>query len=563
MRDEKVVVLSNLPLQALVDQVHSTLDVCSPSFLLAHTIVGCGSVTKYDEMVPGEYVENLISFDQGERQYSLRAVKVVVNGSSCFCCILIPKMLRKDDPAYLLDHLACYAAVFDRSGHLHHVNRPLYRRLGYTAKDAHRITRLTDLSNDFPKPLANSLRDMEENPCHPLREQHFRAKDGELISVRVSVMPYPSDGPERFLLSAEETSRHLARERALEAIITEGADENSLLEKKNSSLINKLELGSCEGEGLVYSSKAFAKVITSIDLVAKTDANVLITGETGTGKELIARTIHDRSLRRDGPMVTVDCSSIPESLIESELFGYRKGAFTGANRDHQGRFKAADSGTIFLDEIGEMPLILQTRLLRVLQEGKFTPVGDNQAHTADFRVIAATNRDLESWVEEGKFRRDLYYRLNVFSIPCPPLRDRKGDVECLTNHFMMHFNKKYGKDINKVGDGPMERLIQYPFPGNVRELENLIERAFIVAEGKTLQNVLPPDLDFVKGSPVLDVFNGQLTEFLSFEDYQRRYIELVLASTEGRVSGPDGAAEILKLNPQTLFSKMKKLGIKR
>jgi formate hydrogenlyase transcriptional activator len=296
------------------------------------------------------------------------------------------------------------------------------------------------------------------------------------------------------------------------------------------------------------------KVLQAVEKVAATDATVLLTGETGTGKELIARAIHNLSTRKDGVLVKVNCAAIPAGLIESELFGHEKGAFTGALARKVGRFELADKATIFLDEVGEIPLELQTKLLRVLQEGEFERLGSTRTLKVNARVIAATNRDLEKEVGEGRFRSDLYYRLNVFPIRSPALRDRVQDIPLLVSYFVKKFSAAMGKKIESVPAKAMESLKSYGWPGNIRELEHVIERAVILSQG--------PALEFGDWMPKSATASGAGPP-ATLEEMERAHIVHVLTQTNWRVSGEKGAAKILGLNPTTLEARMKKLGIQR
>jgi transcriptional regulator with GAF, ATPase, and Fis domain len=295
-------------------------------------------------------------------------------------------------------------------------------------------------------------------------------------------------------------------------------------------------------------------VLKNVERVAPTDSTVLITGETGTGKELIARAIHNLSSRKTKPLVKVNCAAIPAGLIESELFGHEKGAFTGALARKIGRFELADKGTIFLDEIGELPLDLQSKLLRVLQEGEFERVGGSQTFTVNVRVIAATNRDLEQQVRAGQFRSDLYYRLNVFPIHVPPLREREGDIPLLVQFFVRKFTVQQGKKIKRIPERMMTALQRYHWPGNIRELEHVVERAVILSEGPELE----PIEWLTAGGP-----QSRIDKVLTLEDLEREHIRTVLEQTNWRVSGEKGAAGLLGLKPTTLEARMKKLGLAR
>jgi transcriptional regulator with GAF, ATPase, and Fis domain len=283
---------------------------------------------------------------------------------------------------------------------------------------------------------------------------------------------------------------------------------------------------------------------------------VLLLGETGTGKGLIARAIHSRSARKDRPMVTVNCTALPANLIESELFGREKGAFTGAHTRQVGRFELADGGTIFLDEIGEMPPELQCKLLRVIQDGEFERLGSPRTIKVDVRIIAASNRNLEEEISEGRFREDLFYRLSVFPITIPPLRQRKEDIPLLVNHFVAKYNKKIGRKIVSVSPETLKALHEYHWPGNVRELENVIERAVITSQGSTLQV-----LDKFAAFPKAGSQAGQ--DVKNIAELEREHICQVLQTTGWRVEGPKGAAILLGLNPSTLRARMRKYGIRR
>jgi PAS domain S-box-containing protein len=307
-------------------------------------------------------------------------------------------------------------------------------------------------------------------------------------------------------------------------------------------------------EELIGSSTSLRKVLKNVERVASTESTVLITGETGTGKELIARAIHNLSPRKNKPLVKVNCAAIPAGLIESELFGHEKGAFTGALTKKTGRFEVADKGTIFLDEIGELPLDLQPKLLRILQEGEFERVGGTQTFKVNVRVIAATNRNLEQLSKSGHYRPDLYYRLNVFPIHLPALRERQDDIPLLAQYFVRKFAANFGKKIDRIPERLWTALQRYPWPGNIRELEHVIERAVILTEGPELAVV-----DWL--SPPSPTGNGGT--FLTLEELERDHIVRTLEHTKWRVSGEKGAAKILGLNPTTLEARMKKLGITR
>jgi len=340
----------------------------------------------------------------------------------------------------------------------------------------------------------------------------------------------------------------------LEQAIKEVEELRDKLQEENVYLKEEIKLNH-NFEDIISQDKGFKKVLNEVEKVANTNSTVLILGETGTGKEVITRSIHSISQRKDRPLVKVNCAALPATLIESELFGHEKGAYTGATSMKKGRFELANEGTLFLDEVGEIPLELQPKLLRALQEGEFERVGGVKTIKVDVRVIAATNRNLEESVEKGEFRSDLFYRLNVFPIHIPPLRDRKEDIPLLINHFIQKYNQKLGNEVTKVPQSVLKELMKYSWPGNVRELENIVERGVILSDGKNLKlgNWLKKEVgeDLEKGS------------FKSLEEYERAYIQKVLVHTNWKISGQNGAADILKMKPTTLESRMKKLGINR
>jgi chemotaxis protein methyltransferase CheR len=307
---------------------------------------------------------------------------------------------------------------------------------------------------------------------------------------------------------------------------------------------------------IIGKSKGILHVIDQIRQVAPTDSSVLVAGETGVGKELIAKAVHNLSKRKDGPFIPVNLAALPQELVASELFGHEKGAFTGAHDRQKGRFELANGGTIFLDEIGDLPLSVQVKLLRVLQEGSFERLGSTKQIGSDFRVIAATNKDLHKEVEKGSFRQDLYYRLKVFPVFVPPLRDRKEDIPMLVHYFVDKFSKKMGKKIGRVANDALKALIDYAWPGNVRELEHFIERAVILSDGGKI-HLGGLDDSFVPR------ISSEALPVTPLADMERGYIERILNATHWRVSGPNGAASILGLKPTTLISRMKKLGIEK
>ena len=344
-------------------------------------------------------------------------------------------------------------------------------------------------------------------------------------------------------------------------------DENAYLQEEIRAEHNFDEI--------VGGHRALTDVLRQVDQVAESDATVLITGETGTGKELIARAIHNRGARRTRPLVKVNCGAISAGLVESELFGHVKGAFTGALSRRIGRFELADGGSLFLDEVSELPMDTQVKLLRVLQEREFEPVGSSETRRVDVRVIAATNRNLADSVREGRFRADLYYRLNVIPLRVPALRERREDVPQLAAYFLEGMAQKTGKAVTGITRETMQRMLGYDWPGNVRELQNLIERGVVLASGALLSldeqtfassptaasRNPEPNLATAGGSTDID---DHLTDApCSLEEAERLHIVAVLRKTNWIIGGSNGAAEILKINPSTLRSRMKKLGIAR
>jgi transcriptional regulator with GAF, ATPase, and Fis domain len=309
-------------------------------------------------------------------------------------------------------------------------------------------------------------------------------------------------------------------------------------------------------EDIIGGSPTLKAVLSQVEQVAATTATVLILGESGTGKELLARAIHNLSDRRERPLVKVNCAALPSSLIESELFGHEKGSFTGAFAQRIGRFELAHGGTIFLDEIGELPLELQVKLLRVLQEQEFERLGGSETIRVDTRVIAATNRDLKRAAASGGFREDLFYRLNVFPVQLPPLRQRKDDIPLLLRAFTERFGNRFGKTIDSIPQDVMQAFQAYSWPGNIRELQNVIERAVIVARGNVLHVDEPLDAAATETTPLEHVRS-------TLGEVERRHILRTLEEANWKISGEGGAADVLDLNPSTLRARMRKLGIKR
>ena len=352
---------------------------------------------------------------------------------------------------------------------------------------------------------------------------------------------------------ASDITERKHAEEALRKALNEIEQLKNRLQAENIYLQEEIKIQH-NFEEIIGAGAALKKSLRKVEQVASTDSTVLILGETGTGKELLARAVHNLSDRRDRPLVKVNCAALPANLIESELFGHEKGAFTGAVARKIGRFELADGGTIFLDEIGDLSLELQSKLLRVLQEGEFERVGNPQTTKVDVRIISATNRDLEKAIEDGSFREDLYYRLNVFPIQSPPLRERKEDIPILARHFIKKFAIRTGKKIETVPQKVMDALQGYHWPGNVRELENIIERAVIISTGKQLR---------IEDWLSKTVISSKVSRITTLAELEREHILEVLELTRWRVSGESGAAKVLGLKSTTLEARMKKLSIQR
>jgi formate hydrogenlyase transcriptional activator len=354
---------------------------------------------------------------------------------------------------------------------------------------------------------------------------------------------------------SQEIEERKGTEGSLQSAYAENKQLKDRFQAENIYLHKDIDREFNFGE-IIGRSNALEYVFFRVEQVAPQEATVLLLGETGTGKGVVARAIHSRSTRKDRPMITVNCSALPTNLIESELFGREKGAFTGSNERQMGRFELADNSTLFLDEIGEMPMDLQTKLLRVLQDGEFERLGGPKTIKVNVRIIASTNRNLEDEIRKGRFREDLFYRLNVFPITIPPLRQRKEDIPLLVDYFVTKFNKKTGKKIETVSKDTLNVLQDYQWPGNVRELESIIERAVITSQGPRLQI-----LDRFENS--LQVGEQEAQHLKALVDLERDHILHALEKTGWRIEGKKGAAALLGLNPSTLRGRMRKDGIRR
>jgi len=363
-----------------------------------------------------------------------------------------------------------------------------------------------------------------------------------------------------FLYSKRPEAYNTVHSKIIEQIITplstaiENIGTAKMVEEPVKDIFNAKPPGdSAQFAGIIGNSPALLNVLDNVKEVAPVSTSVLLLGESGTGKERVAVSIHNLSLRKNNPFIRVNCAVLPFNLIEAELFGYEKGAFTGAFEKRIGKFEQAHKGTIFLDEIGELPIELQPKLLRILQEQEIERIGGKAPIKVDVRVIAATNRNLEKEVAEGKFRLDLYYRLNIFPITMPPLRERKEDIPSLMQHFLAKFNAKFIKDVTALSVSAIQQALEYTWPGNIRELENYMERAVLLAKGNTIQDLI--------SNTSYNSLDAE--EFKTIDDNERDYIIKALKKCNGKVWGAGGAAELLNMPPSTLSSKMKKFGITR
>jgi PAS domain S-box-containing protein len=433
------------------------------------------------------------------------------------------------------------------------VNKSFLEMSGYTREEVIGRTSIELQIWESPAKRADFVQQLREGGSVVNVETTFQTKDGSRRFLLSSAELLEIDGQQCLLVASSDITERKESEEALRAAHEEVSRLKNQLQEENIYLQEEINLQSDFGE-MVGRSDALRHVLFKIDQVARTETTVLITGETGTGKELVARAIHNASARAGRPLVKVNCAALSPSLIESEFFGHEKGAFTGASARKIGRFELANGATIFLDEIGELPTELQVKLLRVIQEGEFERLGSSKTIKADVRIIAATNRTLDLEVRKGRFREDLWYRLNVFPITVPPLRQRQEDIPLLVEHFARRFSQKLGKAITSVSPAALRSLRDYTWPGNVRELANVIERAVINSHGPMLRI----GEEFVKpGVETLAQPNKSL------EELERDYIVRILHETGWRIEGQKGAARILGINPSTLRARMSKLGIQK
>ncbi len=407
-------------------------------------------------------------------------------------------------------------------------------------------------------PIFNAFRDGKVNTVD---DEVFWCKDGKPLRVEYTSTPIVDDGA---MVGAVIVFRDISERKQSEEQLRQALEENAALrerlEKENAYLQEEILTQSNHHE-ILGNSAAVKKILQQIDLVAPTDASVLITGESGTGKELVARAIHQASDRRDRPLIRVNCAAIPRELFESEFFGHVKGAFTGALRDRVGRFELADGGTIFLDEVGEIPLDLQSKLLRVLQDRRFERLGDEKTREVDIRLIAATNRDLKKEAAAGRFREDLYFRINVFPIECTPLRERGDDIPILAEHFLKTVAARLNLKKLSLTNANIETLRAYAWPGNARELQNVMERAMILARHGRLHFHLPGDTAPASKPKDTTSHEDRVLTSKQMTAFEKANIERALRAAGGKVSGSDGAATRLGMKATTLYSKIKNMGI--
>jgi len=510
-----------------------------------------------------------ITQDQKMAPVQWRAIKIKGAEGVCCCLVASPQNPQKKEiqsslPQEKLERLHLSQFTLDISkdivlwvrpdATIEYINKAIESLLGYSTKEALQM-RIFDIDPSYNEEnFKKAWKNLKTNKNNVFETQ-LKHKDGSLIPTEVRANFLEYNGGEyncAFIRDIREQKRKTAE---LEGAMQQIKELSKQLEIENTTLKEEIA-EQYNFNNILTRSERYQQILQRVGQVAKTRATVLLIGETGTGKELLARAIHQKSERKNKPMVKVNCAALPKDLVESELFGHEKGAFTSAYQQKKGRFELAHGGTLFLDEIGELPLQLQPKLLRVLQEGVFERVGGTQSIKVDVRIIVATNRKLDEMVENGTFREDLYYRLNVFPIENLPLRKRKEDIPLLVNHFVKKYGKKMGKSIVKVPSQPMKQLMKYEFPGNVRELENLVERAVIVTNGKVLN--LDASLTARKKAR-----KKSKQEFLSLEEVQREHILKALERTNWRITGPKGAGRLLKINDRTLMSRMRKLGINR
>lgn len=507
---------------------------------------------KNGEIFVGETVTSVFTRDDGKYIFNVNMLHDITRHKELEKC-LRQQQLKFRILADFAYNLECWTRA---DGSFIYVSPSCHRITGYTADEFLAQPSLLDeiiFSEDREK-VINHLHDGREKI--DLRELQFRItrRDGQIRWIAHTCQAVTGEAGEflGYRSSNQDITRQKEYKDRLRHTLSEVASCKVQLQAESAYLQEEMKLA-LNHDNIIGSSNALQYVLFKIEQIAAADTSVLLLGETGTGKELFARAIHKSSLRQGRPMIKLNCAVLPANLIESELFGHEKGSFTSAHGRHIGRFELADKATIFLDEIGDLPLELQAKLLRVLQEGEFERLGSCRTLKVDVRVIAATNRDLADDVQQGLFRKDLWYRLNVFPITAPPLRERIEDIPQLVRYFVERFSKRQKKTIDTISQGTMQLLQDYSWPGNVRELENVIERAVINSPGRKLNLV-----DKLEQTSEILVHG-----LVSLEDMERAYILKVLEQTDWKVSGKESAAEILGLQRGTLRAKMAKYKISR
>jgi PAS domain S-box-containing protein len=456
--------------------------------------------------------------------------------------------------------------TLDADGNVQTVTDHWLHKLGYT-RDEVVGRRVTDFYSEADRKRFRGRRLQEAVDRGEFNnvDRQMVTRDGRVLDIVMSAISSrdASGKVDRMLVASKDVTERKRTERELRRALAENARLREELELERDYLREEVNVAMNLGR-ITGTSPALRRMLKNIEAVAETPANVLLQGESGVGKELVAHVIHARSARSDGPLVKVNCASIPKELFESEFFGHVKGAFTGAHRDRVGRFQLADGGTIFLDEVGEIPLELQGKLLRVLQESEFERVGDDVTKSVDVRVIAATNRDLEREIVAGRFREDLFYRLSVFPIDVPPLRERGDDVIQLAREFLDRACKDFGREPMELTRGQANRLRRYDWPGNVRELKNVIERAVILSPGQVLRLEASIPEEAANDAEVADEpgDSGFLNE-KEMREFQKNNTLAALKRANWRVSGPGGAADLLGVKPTTLADRIRSYGIRR
>ncbi len=464
---------------------------------------------------------------------------------------------------FTIQHSGDGIIFHDCRGNILKANPSACQLFGYSEKEFTQLS-VRDLNpHSTKKSWQKFWKDLKKSKTLNFEENHL-SKEGKTVPIDVTVNFLEFAGEEYAVSFVRDITCRKQIEEEKEKAYAEICRLRRQLELEKEYLYEEVQELQSFGN-IIGKSHSLQNILQQIQMVASTDANVLITGESGTGKELIANEIHKQSPRSTRPLIRVNCASIPRELYESEFFGHVKGAFTGAIRDRVGRFELANGGTLFLDEVGEIPLDLQSKLLRVLQEGTFERVGDDKTLTTDVRVIAATNRNLKREVEQGNFREDLFYRLNVFPLEVSPLRERKDDIPLLASHFLQIAQEKFNRKGIQFSRANMITLENYDWPGNIRELQNVIERAVIIASSSKLV------LDLPKGAAVKKVFSRNPSSHapevvLTFDEVkhlEQRNILKALDQTRWKIFGKDGAAELLGIPPTTLTTRMKRMNLKK